>query len=585
MYQGHTVAEMYENFSKEDEKKLSELGGESTDIPSLVIVSTMDMELAHIDGYKGTFMVPPRGAAFEVWKTQISNTEEAVKSNPLRLFPLFCYDPRRYRYDKDLHTERDMIKNCGYWDEPFARIVGVEHKTRNVKDTSRIWIGFKLYPSLGFRPSDRSCIHLWKFYKECQTSEENGKPVPILVHCAREGVITHDAALYMSYDQKISDDENETANTDKMNYFYDNYGHPGNWRRVLELNKDLRLCLAGFGGNSEWKKEWEKSEWIKIIIDLMKKHNNVYADISGLNIYDPAVKSNLEKILKSQSVLKYKLIFGSGWYHSCLSDAIKSVDNKGYDNYCTNVRRLIYDIDKTGELWERISLVNPWKFYALSKEKIDILYDNLKKVVRSSGKSGKMLENMHKKVFNEEFIEYIDSKETYDVKLDSLTVSVKFEQGAKKSDVSQHTIDIIARIAKDVGMDIVVVTSTIRSLDDQINAMYRNIQKTSLEHQRGVYGSKGRNVLAAYSQALEDGKSISEIKEAMAQKAIEVGFASTHIIDNYHNVNAVDIGQNTNFLNKENLRKNFIERAQQECGVRVIIEETCVHLDITQPKK
>ena len=34
-----------------------------------------------------------------------------------------------------------------------------------------------------------------------------------------------------------------------------------------------------------------------------------------------------------------------------------------------------------------------------------------------------------------------------------------------------------------------------------------------------------------------------------------------------------------------NLRENFIERAQQECGVRVIIEETCVHLDITQPKK
>jgi hypothetical protein len=416
-------------------------------IPSLIIVQTMDMEFAHIDGYKGkpvyhqnsskeivykkrtiingqmvqsdVVLTSDEKLLFQNWDRQIEDTEVAVIKNPLRLFPLFSYDPRRYRcpigYNSNQRYEQPLPEfvggeGCGPWIEPFEYIVGHDRASSEIK---KVWIGFEMNPLLGFRPFDEFCDYLPEFYKECVD-----KKIPIRAHCAVDGVITYDAKFYKSFDndkfveriyksrkrhQQMELPKTQNAlcshvcrgleSVDKdpdLDYFYMNYGHPRNWIPVLEHYPDLHLCLGGFGGNSEWSHntmvKWSHTvlppvwtiddicislpprEWISIIIKLTRKYPNVYTDISGLNIFNDDIRLGLEKMLKLIKIghgyfkhLKHKLIFGSGWYLTHLIGGL-SVSKK-YDAYCKQFKSMVSD-DK---LWEHISLINPWRCYALSE--------------------------------------------------------------------------------------------------------------------------------------------------------------------------------------------------------------------------
>jgi hypothetical protein len=222
-----------------------------------------------------------------------------------------------------------------------------------------------------------------------------------------------------------SETYNGNDKTDKeseLDYFFKTYGHPANWAIVLKHFPKLHLCLAHFGGDFEWghepmvkwasdkSKEMPKREWISSIIYLINYYDNVYTDISCLNIFDENIKAALKHTLSlindptSQKIkikflreqiskliynndgqkdtqnstddenlinpferLKDKLIFGSDWYLTHLTPIAK---NAKYSNYCLAFRNLFDEVDKSGELWERVSLINPWKCYSLSLKKI-----------------------------------------------------------------------------------------------------------------------------------------------------------------------------------------------------------------------
>jgi len=388
-------------------------------IPSLIIVSTMDMDLAHLSGYDGVFIKPSpldRGdnLRYQRWSSQIDDVEGAVVHNPLRLYPLFSYDPRRYR----LPCSGKVDNNWKTWREPFARIVGCNDP---VKDDKKFWLGFCMNPSLGFRPFDECCEHLPEFYKLCQTYD-----IPILAHCAPGGITTHEARSgeYEIFNKRILKTrlakkkernkkyctsnyygQERVVDDNDLNYFYMNYGHPRNWIPVLEHCPNLRLCFAGFGGNSEWYHSsmngWAKTigvtgdqfpprDWISCIIKLTK-YENVYADISGLNISVRGIYDGLRRMLhliesnhKDFKHLKYKLIFGSSWYLTSMRGvpSREDSDHDSYGSYCNNFKTLFYDVGKefnnNGVLWERVSLINPWNFYGLSADKINKMHSVLK---------------------------------------------------------------------------------------------------------------------------------------------------------------------------------------------------------------
>jgi len=383
-------------------QKMHGVVDEKVDIPSLVIVSTMDMEFAYKNGFfKNRNKYPPLNVK-QPWNGkdgQIENTEKAVESYPLRLFPLYSYDPRRYSkintYTKN-GKDYFMPDNSNVaWKEPFTHIVGYNEDTAfGVKN---VWVGFSINPQLGFKPLDGRCTCLRKFYKECESYN-----IPVLAHCAPDGVIAKDAEMYINDDGKnsnnperllnryVSRGEHEITDNNGLNYFYQNYVHPDNWLPVLDQYPQLRLCLAHFGGNSVWQKDDDPlaREWIKSIVELTHKYQNVYTDISGLNIYDekvirPALRTLLEMIQhghKKYAHLKYKLIFGSDWYYSSLTDGAMN-----YGKYCEDFKLLFDDVDDTGNLWDHVSLFNPWTFYLGPNKKstntnytIDKLYATLK---------------------------------------------------------------------------------------------------------------------------------------------------------------------------------------------------------------
>jgi len=445
-------------------------------MPSLIIASTMDMDLAHLDGYDGVFIESidhANNLCHQRWDEQIKNTKLAVECNPLRLFPLFSYDPRRYRYsENDKNSNRiTMLKNCGSWKDPFWHIVGHSHTNSDIK---KYWIGFRMDPTLGFRPFDECCTYLSTFYKEC-ANEKN--PIPILAHCTPEGFIAHNARDYKKFDGKKLTFRIETSSSrkhhctsmyygtervvdnDDLDYFYMNYGHPRNWVPVLEHCPTLHLCLAGFGGNSEWRHEsmldWAQKkdatlpprEWIRCIIKITRYYKNVYVDISGLDIKNNVVNDGLKKILrlikdnhKEFKHLKYKLIFGSGWYHTPLTDVSNGAYS--YGDYCDTFKNLFYKYDddkKSGEFWELVSLINPWHFYALSGEKIDKLYKEI------NGDEN-VLENI-KGVFDDhnkitvKLANYVSSRNPEKI-IASLTMSGGENDDDLKSRSMLHSIDV-----------------------------------------------------------------------------------------------------------------------------------------------
>ncbi|MDR0331243.1 MAG: hypothetical protein LBH93_05995 [Chitinispirillales bacterium] len=416
------------------------------DIPSLIIVHTMDMEFAHFGGYDGELIYQEDketgqvfykehgqglvcldeddALMFQNWEWQISDVEAVVAKNQSRILPMFSYDPRRYGL-----SNREALGNkcCEAWNKPFARIVGHKDSDANVK---KIWLGFCMNPALGFRPFDEFCEHLPRFYREC---EKEG--IPILAHCAPEGLTTHDAEYYPgNLDERIakSKERHETILKEKLSSyqgdalcasmyygreqvidgkydglgsFYMHYGHPRNWIPVLEHCPDLCLCLTGFGGNREWQRaNWPNngatlptSHWLRCIIKLTAIYKNVYADLSGLNIYDKKIRNGLLRMLELAQDeesdefkhLKHKLIFSSGGYLTYLTEASrggKGIDGgdavrHSYSNYCNEFKKLFYVADKEGmgKLWEYVSAINPWKFYALSEEKFNKMHEELSK--------------------------------------------------------------------------------------------------------------------------------------------------------------------------------------------------------------
>ena len=136
-------------------------------------------------------------------------------------------------------------------------------------------------------------------------------------------------------------------------------------------------------GNSEWlQADWSgrdgaqlpTREWIRCIIKLTAAYENVYADVSGLNIDDVKIWGGLLEMLKLIQTndkfkhLRYKLIFGSGW---------QGGTQHNYSDYCNKFKELFYEADETGKLWEHASLFNAWNFYGLSKEKFNNILNAL----------------------------------------------------------------------------------------------------------------------------------------------------------------------------------------------------------------
>lgn len=228
---------------------------------------------------------------FSKWKNQYLQTIAAIKTNPLRLIGMYNYEPRRWNYSKTTVLEGNLQK--GPWDYPFNEV--------STKTNKGLFIGFKVYPSLGYMPLDEHLPYLHDkakdgdcFYGRC---EREG--IPILSHCSPGGMTTHELRFYLEYnlvkpthsaqnlynpsssapaDATYVDNNDWDMSKKASGWFYENYVHPRAWRKVLQKFPKLKLNLAHFGGE-EFPKGTD-SEWVIEIINLTKEYPNVYTDFS-----------------------------------------------------------------------------------------------------------------------------------------------------------------------------------------------------------------------------------------------------------------------------------------------------------------
>jgi len=198
--------------------------------------------------------------------------------------------------------------------------------------------GIKIYPSLGYVPHHPV---LMEIFKVCEA-----KQIPITSHCG--GNRTHPSAdkIVVSY-RKWHDDgtvEDKTQSfllkNNNGDRFTKYFNRPEHWQKVLKIHPNLKLNLAHFGSNDDWKhflsddvNERAKSSVQQTI--SMLEFKNVYADFSYSFYSMPHVRA-IYNTLSYHPVLKKKIMYGSDYYMCQIEDG-------GLEDYFANVRRIFGD--------------------------------------------------------------------------------------------------------------------------------------------------------------------------------------------------------------------------------------------------
>ncbi|SMF42746.1 amidohydrolase family protein [Desulfovibrio gilichinskyi] len=155
--------------------------------------------------------------------------------------------------------------------------------------------GIKLYPPLGYFPYDERLNPIYEFAET--------KNIPIIAHCASATVHSRDLG------------KEECSN----------YANPDHYKSILKKYKDLKICLAHFGGEAAWKDYLENpsltssanTNWMAKIMAMIGsgEYENLYTDIS-YSIFNFKENAKILKVLLENEKLRTKVLFGSDFYLS-----------------------------------------------------------------------------------------------------------------------------------------------------------------------------------------------------------------------------------------------------------------------------
>jgi len=160
-------------------------------------------------------------------------------------------------------------------------------------------LGIKLYPPIGFNPCPETLPPTYRaFYQWCCDND-----IPLTAHCQ--------TGSFAAGKEKHNIDRNTT---------------PENWRRLLrhpEL-KSLRINFAHFGGETGTDDMFDllhtdEDSWTFILIGLLKKYPNTFADIAAYDYSKSKHRKDLVRIFEEDAAGEYgpgfrladKLLWGS----------------------------------------------------------------------------------------------------------------------------------------------------------------------------------------------------------------------------------------------------------------------------------
>ncbi len=244
----------------------------------------MDME----PGIKGGVKVPFYSGSGV--PDQIDGMKEIRDSFPDKILPFAAIDPN------------GIGENGNRYADIFNKAFSPEYN----------FFGLKIYPSLGYLPSDRRLMEIFEVCEE--------RSIPVTAHCS--GAIVHNSRRFIRHIDGIRQDYNmawkrgtESKFFPVRNAYAEYFNHPKNWLPVMRSFKKLKLNLAHFGGSDEWKKlkKGKKNTWPNHIMDLMSRYDNVYADFS-YGIAETGALDLLRRKIEDNRLIAERTLYGSDFY-------------------------------------------------------------------------------------------------------------------------------------------------------------------------------------------------------------------------------------------------------------------------------
>jgi predicted TIM-barrel fold metal-dependent hydrolase len=240
----------------------------------------------------------------------------AKPSTQARIIPFVHIDPRLSNDIDDREDAEDaatFIKNLHE-----DGLDGIQFK------------GIKLYPPLGYHPEDESLKSIWKY--------ANDNSLPVITHCMSRGGVWNLKTPWYRFRKRRKEKQKLV-----------NYTAPCSYIHVLQDYPDMRLCLAHFGGNTEWDKYLDKKksneetarrtnlddfikddnfaelDWVSQIVEMLESglFPNLYVDTSytflackkGLFNREPKYLPALKALLSNPKI-NSRVLFGSDFYMS-----------------------------------------------------------------------------------------------------------------------------------------------------------------------------------------------------------------------------------------------------------------------------
>jgi len=154
--------------------------------------------------------------------------------------------------------------------------------------------GVKIYPALGYRPSDHVLMDdIYPYLQE--------KGLPIIAHCSPGDVVNR------AQSKKATQDN----------------GKPAHYAAVFKAFPALKICLAHFGGINEWRRyldnPWDpvamQDNWLAQILAMLRSgdYPNLYVYIS-YTLFNFQENVALLKLLLLEPAIRERVLFGSDYY-------------------------------------------------------------------------------------------------------------------------------------------------------------------------------------------------------------------------------------------------------------------------------
>jgi hypothetical protein len=348
----------------------------------------MNMDYAHFRGYEGRMVYEEvdgkkcwwdakegeyKKISEEDYKSYEKYFDQKIKIKTTfyeskgLILSFFHYDPRAH------------LKN---WMGPFnSNLIHTAKETAFLENFPAI--GIKMYTALGYQPDDPLLNFPWDdYYYYCEEMK-----IPIICHCSRGGMITHDVLHY--YDHAFPR-STHAPDSLKRHWFLNEFVSPYAWEPVLKKHEKLFFCFAHFGGDTFWDKEanpqcdvyWkdlsdlDPDNWIAGFLDLMSRYDNVYIDLAYFML-KPSMIGYFKKALGFNNRIKHKILFGTDWWMFTREERYKHNED-GYRLYVEDMCNAIISIDdkdflknigvkSSSELLAYFMVLNPMRFLGLKQ--------------------------------------------------------------------------------------------------------------------------------------------------------------------------------------------------------------------------